>query len=58
MRERSPVEARLYQMTKHLMDASPDTVERVVAGEVVTPTRDRPVVDMVFPPKEASGLCE
>ena len=54
MPERSPVEAQLYQMTKHLMDVSPETVERVVAGEVVTPARG-PVFDMVFPPK---GSCD
>lgn len=55
MRERSPVEAQLYQMTKHLMDASPETVERVVAGEVVTPAR-RHVIDTVFPPEGSSDL--
>ncbi len=56
MRERSSVEAQLYQVTKHLMDVSVDTVERVVAGEPVVPTHHGPTIDVAFPTAAANDL--
>ncbi len=48
MPERSPVETQLHQQTRHLIDASPETVAKVVAGEIVTPDRSRHLIDVVI----------
>lgn len=56
VRQRSPVETQLYQQTRHLVDVSPGTLARIVAGELVVPDRGGPVFDVVFPPEGAAHL--